>query len=420
MLAGALGVLACLAVGTPADADEYAGTVDEIATALRADPVLVHETLGAGDTAGMEKRLADLAEDLPFDVYVALVNTPPEVMGKTDDTSEHLLQVLHNRLDRPGLYVVQTTDGISTLDAWGIDVDGTRLSLTAPYNARLVDSRLEELHSEDSYVVPPVVAAEVALRSADDPPPESGGDSYATMSQDEVDEIAHLPQTYQPRDDVVEDSSSGSGFVWMVASTSGLLVLLAGQQTMRRAWPGWRRRKRIVNGADVPSVDIEAVRALAGQELTLLADELAQAPADVPHAEHAQQAMLASDAAEHALGSDDASDVVGALVLARTGRRDVTRAGTRKRLEPYRCCYFNPLHGQSTSHIGWRFGDATLQIPVCDECEDAHDNGWHPVVLTVPDGRGIRPYYERDDVWSQTGFGSLTDEFGGLVLEALR
>ncbi|MGH3357264.1 MAG: hypothetical protein ACRDO7_00580 [Nocardioidaceae bacterium] len=396
--------------------------MDEIVEALEDDPILVHETMGAGDTAGTKERLADLTADLPFDTYVALVNTPQEVIAQTDDPSGYLIQVLHNRLRRPGLYVVQALDGTLEVEAWGVDVDGTTVSLRSSDNARLVNEQLVDTHGERIRTLPPPVAAEIALRSADDPPSEPGSESYATLSDDEVDEIAQLPNAYVSTAQIVGPApDSRTGFLWMIATTTGLLVLLAGQQTLRRAWPRRQHNPKPSKPREQPvEVSIDDVRARAGRELTELARELARAPADVPHPAYAQQAMLARDAAEHVHDSSDLADVAGSLVLARSGRRDVVRASAPERSEAYRCCYFNPLHGESATQIGWDFGDAQLSVPVCVECERRQESGRTPDLLVVPDGRRERPYYERDDVWARTGFGSIADDLGNLVLESLR
>ncbi|UYM03991.1 hypothetical protein [Solicola gregarius] len=409
-------------MAAPAGADDYAGTVGEIVDTLEDDPILVHERMGAGDTAGAKRRLAELAAGLPFDTYVALVNVPQEVKEQTDDPSGYLIQVLHNQLRRPGLYVVQTSDGTLEVEAWGVDVDGTTLSLMSSDNSRLVNERLTDTHGDRIRALSPPVAAEIALRSADDPPPESGADSYATMSGDEVEELAQIPHAYVSTAELVGPApDSRTGFVWMAATTIGLLVLLVGQQTLRNAWPRRRRDpKQSKPRAQAVEISIDDVRTRAGHELTELVQDLARAPADVPHPEYAQQAMLARDASEHVRDSDDLADVVGALVLARSGRRDVVRACESADSEAYRCCYFNPLHGESATQVGWQFGDAELRVPVCVACEQKQESGRTPDVLVVPDGRRKRPYYERDDVWARTGFGSVADDLGDLVLESMR
>ena len=423
-----LGVVLAVLAGfcathAPASAEEYVSSVDEIASALRQDPILVHETLGAGRTASLHDQLTELAAEVPVDVYVALVNTPPSVAEDADDTSGYLIQALHNRLEKPGLYVVATPDGALAVETFGIDADSTVLSLMVSDNVNLVHARIREAHGLDEGGATLALTAEIALRTAADQQPEAGSDSYATMTNDEIDELASLPYAYQSEDDVVEPAESRTGFIWMVGATSGVVLLLLVQQTLRRAWPGWGRRapakpKRRTQSA--PTDDIETVRGRAGRELTRLATALSRAPAEVPHQEHLQQAMLARTAAEHVHGSEEMADVVGALVLARTGLRDVERASMPESGEPYRCCYFNPLHGKSTTTVGWQFGDAMLRVPACDRCAGAHKRGHAPDSLTVLDGHRERPYYERDDVWARTGFGSLSDEFGGAALEALR
>ena len=423
VVATALCSLPYLCITAPVAADDSADTVNKVADELRDDPILIHEVMGAGDTAGMEKRLTDLAADLPYDTYVALVNAPPDIAQKTDNPSEYLLQLLHRRLDRPGLYIVQTTKGSVAVEAWGTDVDGTTLRLTASDNSRLIVDRLGELHGDDIRTLPAPVYAEVVLRSADDPPSEPGDDSYVTMSSDEVDEIADMPQAYVSTDTLVEPEESRTGFKWMVVVGSALFILLVVQQTLRRAWPGWRRGpKKAQEPAPTPKadVDVEKLRDRARRELTELATGLSQTPADMSNPEYVQQAMLARTAAEHLHDSDDVADVVGVLVLAYTGQRDLVRARTPEPPEPYRCCYFNPLHGEHTAQVGWQFGDATLHVPVCAACASAQKSGRTPDSLTVRRGRTERPYYERDDVWARTGFGSLTDELGDAVLEARR
>ncbi|UPK76116.1 hypothetical protein MU582_05590 [Nocardioidaceae bacterium SCSIO 66511] len=407
----------------PAGADDSAKTVADLVRSLEDDPILVHETMGAGDTAAMKQRLSDLAADLPFDTYVALVNAPQEIEEKTDDPSGQLIQVLHNRLDRPGLYVVQARDGTLEVEAWGVDVDSTSVYLMSAGNTRLVSDRLADLHGDRIRAPSPPLAAEIALRSADDPRSEADPDTYATMSEDEVDELAKLPHAYVSTTEVVTPApGSRTGFVWMAATAIGVFVLLIGQQTLRSAWPRRRVDPKPAKPTAEPAaaISIDDVRAQAGRELTELAQDLARAPAELPHPEHAQQAMLARDAAEHVHDSDDLADVVGALVLARSGRRDVVRATESQPPGAYRCCYFNPIHGESTAEVGWQFGDARLRVPVCAECARRQKSGGTPDVLVVASGRRERPYYERDDVWARTGFGSIADDLGDLVLESIR
>lgn len=71
------------------------------------------------------------------------------------------------------------------------------------------------------------------------------------------------------------------------------------------------------------------VAALAREELTALTDALAAAP-PVPSAP-GRSALAARVAAESLVDAPDVADVVGALVLARTGRRDLARTAGRLR-----------------------------------------------------------------------------------------
>ena len=174
------------------------------------------------------------------------------------------------------------------------------------------------------------------------------------------------------------------------------------------ATDAWITRAQALEGVRVP--DIETVRAEADTELTALAEALASPGSGI----HFEQAMLAREVAEPLLSSRDVLDVVGALVLARTGRRELARAAGTGR-KPYRVCFFDPRHEPGTHIVQWRYGDAEVEVPVCGRCRRAVDRGRAPEALVVPHRGEMQPYYEGDSVWARTGFGSLTEDLGDLT-----
>ncbi|MGB0102211.1 MAG: hypothetical protein WBP61_18170 [Nocardioides sp.] len=396
----------------------YPDTVQELAEALAEDRVIVQETRGSGDAAGAMERISRLVEQLPFEAYVAVIDAPPDVDAGYG-ASEYLATALSRRIGQPGLYVVSADGTHARARLVGTDWDETIFTLQESTNREAVD-----LRSGQSTLVP-AVDAELAVRTALAGPTEDlDGDDRPdydepTLSDAVVDELADRRVDLQPyerpgrSDDPPEPWSPGKR--WMVGVSVGAGLLLVLWQSIW-GWPGWRRPR-----TDDPSAlptepfgvpDIEQVRAQAEDELTALAEALPSGP----QGDRLDRAVLAREVAEPLLRSDDVLDVVGALVLARGGRRELSMAPGRAR-RPSPVCFFDPRHVAATRTAEWRFGDSEVEVPVCPACQRAVARGHEPDSLLVRRGGRLRPYYEGDTVWARTAFGGLSTDLGHLASE---
>lgn len=413
-----------------ADSADFPITVDQIVADLKRDPILVEQTMGSGDAAGTAKRLAAVARKLPFPTYVALVTTPQD--DDSSDASAYLATAISRRIGKPGIYVVQTSSSPLETRIVGEKYDDTLLSLESYANSNAVVKAAGE-----KGLLSPGVGAETALLTATLPPPKEDPQSYkkTNLSSAQIADLAAREKALAPAETPREQHDEparpwSAGKRWMVGTSVGVGALLLIQQSIR-GWPGWRRdqQKKPVKltkpQAAGPEPDLEDVRRRAQDRVTALAERLAattDTSADTStgtakNGDLLNAAGLARDAAEPLLESKDLEEVVGALTLADTGLADLSRARGRRK-SAYRCCFFNPLHGSSTTKASWRFGEADVDVPVCRACSAAlRDSGsGRPDALRV----GRRPYYERDDVWARTGFGSLVDDFASQVITARR
>lgn len=394
----------------------YPETVDELVRALQREPVLVHETLGGGDTAGALDRISRLVSELPFATYVAVIDAPPDVDAGID-SSRFLATALSRRIGEPGLYVVSASGSPTGVRMVGTGWDETLFSLQSNTDSKAVEA------ASGSVVLAPTVDVEAVLQTALSAPPQSEGSDYEDVSLPDtvVDDLAERERDLQPYerpslsdlDDPPEPWSTGKRWMVGVAVGAGILAVLLQSLV---GWPGWRRKRgerpvtRTVAAGTPAPPDIEALRAEAGTQLTALTETLPTAPAGDRH----DRAALAREVAEPLLDSGDVLDVMGALVLARAGRRELAIA-RRRATAPYDVCFFDPRHATATQVAEWRFGDSAVEVPVCRACRKAVSSGREPETLKVRRHGRLQPYYEGDSVWAQTGFGSLTADLADLA-----
>lgn len=386
----------------------YPDTVDALEQALRQQSVIVHETMGGGDTAGALDRISKLVEELPFAAYVAVVETPDDVDAGID-SGRFLATALSRRIGKPGLYIVDTPDAVMGVRMVGTGWDETTFTLQKSTDADAVERR------SGYQVLSPTVDVEVVLQTASASPPQGSGSEYDEVSLADavVEDLAQRERALQPYerpglddDDPPEPWSEGKR--WMVGTAVGAGLLAVLLQSLW-GWPGWRRRPgTAAKAAAVPQID--QVRQEAASQLTALAESLPAMAAG----ERLDRATLAREAAEPLLDSEDLLDVTGALVLARAGRREVAIAVGRARA-PFRVCFFDPLHSTASRQVRWRFGDTAVEVPVCRPCQRDVEAGRTPETLQEQRRGRTRPYYEGDSVWAETGFGSLTSDLADLA-----
>ncbi len=400
--------------------------LDSLTQALREDGVVVDAALGSGEVQDSHDRLAALVREMSFPVYLALTETPKDVPAEDKSTINDVLAgSLHRRLG-DGLYVVMTTDSSMAVYSWGLGANPSRLSLTAYANQDLLEAEIEDL-SRNDIRLPPVVRAEGNVRSAEElvalaaGPSASDVDYPPSLTEAAAEELAaraiRLEASAQWRPEVkqfMKVRTTSQGRSALLGILTALVVgLLLGQSLW--GWPrfGPRRTTRRAAGADLAVERAEAIRLADRLTAELVATDWKSAV----DRDLADRSLTARDVLESLLASEDVADLVGAQVVARTGSSDLRR-GVRGRGSALRVCFFDPRHSLVTESVSWRLGAGEVEVSCCQRCQSAVSSLRDPEMLLLPTNRGARPYWERDDVWAQTGFGSLTETLAGDVLAA--
>jgi hypothetical protein len=414
--------------------------LDALAEALREDGVVIDRVMGSGEAQEGHDRIAAIVREVPFPVYVALVQQPDGLPGGSSlDANDALAGLLNRRLG-DGLYVLDTTEGIHQVYSFGLGADPTRLSLGASSNSDKLDETMQEVGGyrirTEGYIYPPAIAkAEAQVLAAEDlldMAREPVGTEYrATVSDADAEQVAERALRIQAVADwrpgserYVSVRTASTGFSALFGVLSGLAIALLLGQTLR-GWPRYgkpgtserkARRSRKVAPAAAPPPDLDVERARARELVATLSKNLGRVDwAAVRDRDVADRALAARDAAEPLLESDDVADVVGAQVLARAGSNDLSR-GRRGSGEVLQTCFFDPRHPEGGSRASWRLGDGEVEVPCCPACEADLATGRTPDLLRLPTRRGVRPYWERDDVWARTGFGATSDFLARDVL----
>ncbi|SEB50915.1 hypothetical protein SAMN04489844_0343 [Nocardioides exalbidus] len=412
--------------------------LDALAEALRVDGVVVDRVMGSGEAQEAHDRIAQLVRETPFPVYVALVQQPDGLPDDAIESTEVLAGLLNRRLG-DGLYVLQTSESIQQVYAFGLGTEPARLSLGAHSNNDLFDEAMQDVgghpYGTDGYVTVPAVAKAEAQARAAEELVEMGGDSTsgdypATLTRADADDLAEHALEVQAAaqwrpsvGDYVEVRTASRGFSALVGGLVALVIALLLGQTLR-GWPRNGRprsgeaavKRSAVTAAAAPPPDLEVERARASRLADVLAKNLERTDWDtVQDRELAGRALSARDAAEPLLTSDDVADLVGARVLTQIGAADLGR-GRRGSGPPFVPCYFDPRHKPGTSTASWRLGDGQVEVPCCATCAKAVARGETPQHLRLAARRGTEPYWERDDVWARTGFGAVSDDLARDVL----
>ncbi len=349
---------------TPARAD---ARVDGMARALRADPVFVSSatTRSMPPAAVAALRRAVAAAGVPMFVVVAPSFGDEPGLA----TLRALPDLLHDRLDRDGIYLVVDLSPGAYAQAFGVKArtDVTRLGST------VYDDRPDAGPGEAARYAVALLSTGARRASA-----RRGG----------------------------ERSVQAAPVIAAGAGAGALGFVVAG-------WPwlaGWRRRRKEPEPADgsqrtgaiAPPLDARALRDQAHGELAGLSSALAAAVAPSPAAfdAYAAASKLLEDA-----GEDDALSLLAALELTR-------RAEAALRGRTRTPCFFDPRHAPAKTQTRWRLGGEEADLPACRPCARRVAKDRAPVALQD----GGRPYFERDTLWARTGFGALDDDLPARVL----
>ncbi|MDP9822241.1 hypothetical protein J2S59_002050 [Nocardioides massiliensis] len=394
-----------------------ASTIEEIADALRDDPVLVHTALGNGRTAEVHAALTDLAEELDFPVYVVLVRRPPDELAE-NRPAEDLLRKVHARLEEPGLYVGQLEEGIGAAVAYDVDLGGTAASALPPMTFEVEHEIWDRVREHGNDLVGDLgeqvrdavhlsAAGQVALELHLAADPEGPYDVDALF-----DELAEGPWFANLQSEPLNfelDDARSEPLTDVVAGIAATIVVLVVGWRVARAVAAWRaglaRRRQGLAG------DVAKHRRLAQTAITRLERDLQRAlrrGADLARTARAEDHLRA---ARHVLDSTDHLDVIGAEALAGQGRALLAGGSA-----PYRPCFFDPRHGAGGQTVRVK----ETRVPACRHCQEQVDAGRAPETLKIVERGRVRPYYEGDSVWARTGFGALDDQVAARVLEGVR
>ena len=346
----------------PARADER---VDSIAKQLRTDPVFVSSaairSVPPAQVAALRRAVAAAA--VPVFVVVA-----PSFGGEPGlGTLRPLPDLLHDRLERDGIYLVVDLSPSAYAQAFGVQ-------------ARFDVSRLGSAVYDDRPDAGPGEAARYALSllttGSRRPIARRGGENRVQVAP-------------------VVAAGLGAAALGFVVGGWPWLAALRRRRNQRGSDPH-------VSRAPVPQLDPAALHDQAHERLAALSARLAAA--DAPPAAafdaYAGASKLLEDAA-----ADDSLGLLAALELTR--RADATLDG-----RPRPPCFFDPRHGAAKTRTRWRLGGEEADIPACRACARKIAKGRPPIPLQ---DRG-RPYFERDTLWARTGFGALDDDLAARVL----
>lgn len=384
----------------------FATTVEEIAAQLEQHPVLVEEIMGNGNTEALRDALSQKAAQSPVPVHVVLTKAPRQLT--TDNTAEELLSLLHAETGKDGVWVVSTPDvGHTDIAVYGnvAGVAEPELHLSSAVSQAMGEVRKETFDTCDCFTTPAVEAGLVLDVLAEGIPEEYGENP---ITDDQVE--SYLTSTWYQHDtqtavyDRAEMPTPGLNamlatvVVMVVAVVSYRLVQAVGGAPAAR--PGKSADRPAVPAPD-PEVELQRWRKRAATEVSRLGTTLERAAADAPRRD---VASACHERAEPRVDSDDLLEVVGALVLARTGRHAL-----RTTTGQYVCCYVDPRHNEADTEAPLGGG---LRVPVCRKCAVAIErgSGLAPLSEETRFGRH-RAYYEGRSVWANSGFGALGGEW---------
>jgi hypothetical protein len=212
-----------------------------------------------------------------------------------------------------------------------------------------------------------------------------------------------------------------------------LLLVLGGSGAAVFGRQAWARRGRRRVDREIVAVELEQVRRVADEDVTLLGEELRRLDAEV--AGHAldeetradyQRALDAYESAQRTIAAltsvDEISKVTDTLA---TGRYSMVCVRARVAGEPIPerrvPCFFNPQHGPSVREVEWTPpGRGTRLVPACAQDADRVAAREKPDVRYVTIRSGKVPYYEAGALYAPYGNGYFVGSWigGGVALSA--
>ncbi|MFI0349352.1 hypothetical protein [Actinomadura sp. 9N407] len=391
---------------------------ERIATALRRSPIHVDPSLASAVPPAKRAELLARMRRSPIPIFIVIV---PLVKGGTWDDPNELATVVHDRLGADGAYLtLDKYDGQLSAEQWG-GTEQSRENTRAAANVPFFQKDMKD-----------AILTDRLLRAVDLIAAGRGKAEYEKVT-------AHLgtsprasPRTDARRDAPRTEDSGGLPVLPLGAAGLGVAAL-AGLAVWR-----WRRTGRVqpvtnplllsrtvLATADRASED--ELREQAAHEVVTFGELLDRTELDTS-SEAVHDAMTRALDAYQAAGKvlDSARglpDLAGVLVLVDRGRDALASAGSLaaggRAIPPSPLCFFNPLHGDSTTSANWRpLGQRKqLRVRTCTACARAVRAHRTPEVLAARVDGGDVPYFEVEkDIWAETGYGQLRDDLVHRVL----
>lgn len=403
-------------MATSAAEEEFADTVAEIVAQLDRNPVLVEEVMGNGNTDAIREALSAKAARSSVPVHVVLTKAPRSLT--TDNTAEELLTLLHARSGQDGVWFVATADtGHTAMAVYGdidpsVANDETLLSLAVHAGENEVLAATHSICSDcypspaaEAGVLLDTLTAGLPLNAANNALDAGQVASYATSAW-------WIASTRTAQSDAAEMPTPG---LYAVVATTTLLCVAVVAYRLLQAIGGRSHGRLAAAGSAASSAgsgrrgrrrpapdarsEMQRWRGRAVSETRTLEEALGGTRGSGDWSRR-DLASICVERAQSRVASSDLLEIIGAVVLARTGLHALS-----ERQGQYRPCYVDPRHGSATTEAP--VGGGT-RVPVCDLCARALQTGADLEPLTVPTRfGGQQPYYEGSTVWAANGFGSL-------------
>ncbi len=344
------------------------GRVDAMVEALRDDPIFVSTAVPRAVRAEELVALRRSVRAAPFPVFVVIAPAYSDEPGLA--TLDALPDLLHDGLDRDGLYIVAngSYEPGTFAQAFGVP---SRTDLRGLGSNVFADRRGRGAVGRARYALSLVTTGRRAPLS------------ILSEQSDGADE---------PRTGAAVGVGLGIGVLAFVGSG---WPYLTGRRRRRQA-----ARAKLAPRPRVTPIDAELERERAGAGVLRLSKALAAN--DAPPA-----AAFDAYAAASKLVAESGAPItfVAASTLVDTGEWLLAGSDARS-------CFFDPRHGEGSASTRWRLGGEAVTLPVCRECAAHVAAERAPAAL---DDHG-RPYFERDTLWARTGLGALEDGLAQRVL----
>ncbi len=351
---------ACLlALVTAVPAHAY-DRVDRVTAALRQSPLFVDPDvsylLNAQDRASLSREIATAG----VPIYIAVV--PLVSADESGGEGDYLAYLLHQRLGRPGVYIVAGQRNMVDWRSYQVPRDDT-----LSYEMALGDGPLPgRLHD--------IVGALAKAPSASPSDPRTPNTPDAGES---------------------DEKPSTGGLIGKFFAAFALAVFLGGL-ALGVLWLLGALVYAIYRGvhASSPShLKGRKLRRTATAQLVRLAGALGETSGNAGHT----RAMADYDAAKLLYDEqDDAGSLVGVIALSLDGQ-DALREETA---HPAARCLLNPFHGPAAGKSRTDLpGLPRADWPLCAVCRKAGRKGRRP--LLVATGGTMRPYYQAPGLWEK-------------------